>query len=209
MQLASGSLHQAIFRSVDNDCLFDSFLLLLPEKEQETMLISLNGTKPFLSEEIMDILDGFKETTMPFPSSLRKLLLKVAAAELTTKPFLPLLKLRKGMGEFWNALTREELDSLYQMCCPTPERVAGRLNATPSDPQEEKVHRWVKCYVGNLDAKMAVKFVRFCTASDVLLLDKGIVVYFKNMVEEAIRPTAHMCFCALIVTPEIIDPSIT
>ena len=199
VQLARASLHHAIFRSVDDDCLLDSFLLLLPEKERETMLIGLNRTKPFPSEEIMDILDDFKETTMPLPSNLRKLLLKVATAELITKPFLPLLKLREGMGEFWNALTREELDSLYQMCCPTPERVAGRLNATPSDPQEEKVHRWVKRYVRNLDAKMAVKFVRFCTASDVLLPDKGIVVRFENMAEEAIRPTAHTCFRALNV----------
>lgn len=101
------------------------------------------------------------------------------------------------MGEFWNALTREELDSLHQMCSPSPERVAGQLNGTPNDPQEEKVYRWVKRYVRNLDAKMAVKFFRFCTASDVLLPGKGIAVRFENMVEEAIRPTAHTCFRAL------------
>ena len=197
LQLARASLHQAIFGSVDDDCLLDSFLMLLPAKERKTMLIGLEGTEPFPSEEIMDILDDFKETTMPLSSNLRKLVLKVATAEFITKPFLPLLKLREGMGEFWNALTREELDSLYEMCSPSPERVAGQLNGTPNDLQEEKVYRWVKRYVRNLDAKMAVKFVRFCTTSDVLLPGKGIAVRFENMVEEAIRPTAHTCFRAL------------
>ena len=96
-------------------------------------------------------------------------------------------------------MTREELDSLYQMCSPSPERVAGQLNATPNDPQEEKVYRWVKHYVRNLDTKMAVKFVCFCTASDLLLPGKGIAVHFENMVEEAIRLTAHTCFRALSV----------
>ena len=199
LQLARASLHQTIFGSVDDDCLLDSFLMLLPQKERETILIGLEGTKQFPSEAIMDILDDFKETTIPLSSNLRKLLLKVATAEFITKPFLPFLKLREGMGEFWNALTRDELDSLYQMCCPTPEKVAGHLHAIPSNPQEETVFRWVKRYVRNLDTKMAVKFVRFCTASDVLLPDKGIVVRFENMVEEAIRPTAHTCFRALDV----------
>ena len=84
------SLHQAIFGSVD-DCLLDSFLMLLPAKEQKTMLIALEGTEPFPSEEIMDILDDFKETTIPLSSNLRKLVLKVATAEFITKPFIPLL----------------------------------------------------------------------------------------------------------------------
>ena len=85
------SLHQAIFGSVDDDCLLDSFLMLLPAKKQKTMLIALEGTEPFPSEEIMDILDDFKETTMPLSSNLRKLVLKVATAEFITKPFILLL----------------------------------------------------------------------------------------------------------------------
>ena len=92
-----------------------------------------------------------------------------------------------------------KLDLLYQMCCPSTERVACQLNAIPRDPQEEQVYRWVKRYVRNLDAKMAVKFVRFCTVPDVLLPDKGILVSFENMVEEAMRPTTHTCFRALKV----------
>ena len=73
------------------------------------------------------------------------------------------------MGDFWNGVEREELDALYEMCCPTPTRVALQLRSAPDNPQEEKVYKWLKRYVRNMDSKMAVKFVRFCSASDVLL----------------------------------------
>ena len=199
VQLARASLHQALFGTVSNECLLDSFLMLLPEKERETMLLGLNGTKPFPLEEIVDILDDFKETTMPSSANLRELLLKVATAEFVTKPFLPLLKLREGMGDFWNGTTKEELDSLYDMCCPTPTRVACHLSSVPGNPQEEKVYRWLKRYARNLESKMAVKFVRFCTASDVLLPEKSIAVRFEHMPEGAIRPMARTCFRSLTV----------
>ena len=44
--------------------------MMLPEKERETVLTGLNGTKPFPLEEIVDILDDFKETTKPSSDNL-------------------------------------------------------------------------------------------------------------------------------------------
>ena len=102
VQLARASLHQAIFGLFDDNCLLDSFLMLLPKKEWEKILIGLEGTKPFSSEKITYILHDFKETTMPLSSNLRKLLLKVGTAEFITKPFPPLLELpsidKRGVG---------------------------------------------------------------------------------------------------------------
>ena len=46
---------------------------------------------------------------------------------------------------------------------------------------------------------MAVKFVHFCTASDVLLPSKDIMVRFDNMPEEAIRSIDRTCFLTLTV----------
>ena len=98
VQLARASLHQVLFGTVSNECLLDSFLMLLPEKEREAMLVGLNSTKPFPLKEMVDILDDFKETTMPLSANLRELLVKVATAKLITKPFLPLLKLTRDGG---------------------------------------------------------------------------------------------------------------
>ena len=55
VQLARASLHQAQFGSVD-ECL-DSFLMLLSEKERNTVLTGLDGKEPFPLKEAMDILD--------------------------------------------------------------------------------------------------------------------------------------------------------
>ena len=60
--------------------------------------VALKGKKPFPSDEIIDIFADFKETTMLTSANLRNLIFKTATAELVTKPFLPLLKLREGMG---------------------------------------------------------------------------------------------------------------
>ena len=73
---------------------------------------------------------------MPTSANLRALLIKIAKSEFVTKPYLPLLKLREGMGEFWSNLQKEELDALYEMCCPTTARVANHLNSLPKDPKE-------------------------------------------------------------------------
>ena len=75
VQLARASLHQALFGSVSHECLLDSFLMFLPEKEREAMCNGLNGAKPFPLEEIIDILDDFKETTRPSLDNVRKPLL--------------------------------------------------------------------------------------------------------------------------------------
>lgn len=199
VQLARASIHQAMFGTVSDDCLLDSFVRLLPDKERETLLTGLRGKGPFPVEETIDILDDFKESEMPTSANLRALLIKIAKSEFVTKPYLPLLKLREGMGEFWSNLQKEELDALYEMCCPTPARVANHLNSLPKDPKEQKVSRWLKRHIRNLDSKMALHFVRFCTASYVLLRKKSIVVRFENMAEEAMRPTARTCFRSLTV----------
>ena len=199
VQLARASLHQAIFDSVSDEILLDSFLMLLPVKERDSVLSGLNGTGRFPLEEILDILDDFKESTMPTPENFRSLLIKVAKSELVTKPYLPLLKLREGMGEFWNGLRREELDAIYHMCNPTPQRVARYLKAVANDAQEQRVVRWLKRYTRNLDDKMAVRFVRFCTASDVLIPGRNILVRFQTMTENAISPKARTCFLTLTV----------
>ena len=173
--------------------------MLLPVKERDSVLSGLNGTGRFPLEEILDILDDFKESTMPTPENFRSLLIKVAKSELVTKPYLPLLKLREGMGESWNGLRREELDVICHMCNPTPQRVARYLKAVANDAQEQRVVRWLKRYTRNLDDKMAVRFVRFCTASDVLIPGRNILVRFQTMTENAISPKARTCFLTLTV----------
>ena len=158
-QLACASFHQALFGTVSNKCLLDSFLVFLPEKEREKMFLHLDGTKPFPLEEIIDIVEDFKETTMPSPAKLWELLLKVATTEFTNKPFLPLLELRGGMGDFRNGTTKE-LDSLYDVLPETDER-SPSFEPCPSQSTRKKVYRWLKRYARNLESKMTVKFVRF------------------------------------------------
>ena len=88
----------------------------------------------------------------------------------------------------------------FMTCHPTPTTVAHHLSPPVlGNPQEEQVYRWLQRYARNMNSKMAVKFVCFCTASEVLLPDKRMTISFDNMQEGAIRPTAGMCFRTLTV----------
>ena len=105
------------------------------------------------------------------------------------------------MGNFWNGTTTKELDALYDMCHPTPTRVTHHLSPLfLGNPQEEQVYRWLQWYARNMESKMAVKFVRFCTASDVLLPDKHIAISFDNMSPgRSYSTNGYTCFRTLTV----------
>ena len=53
VQLARASLHQAFFGSASDECLVDSFMNILPEKERETVAVALKGKQPFPSEKLL------------------------------------------------------------------------------------------------------------------------------------------------------------
>ena len=85
------------------------------------------------------------------------------------------------------------------MCCPTPLGVARQLSSVTTSQLQEMVFTWLKRYARNVETRMAVKFARFRTASDVLLPSKDIV-RLENMPEEAMRPIARTYFRSLTVT---------
>ena len=79
------------------------------------------------------------------------------------------------------------------MHCPT----IVIQKADPIEPQGRNVSRWLARYTRNLDDKMAVHFLCFCTSSDVLLLSRYIMISFQTMADEAFRLMAHTCFLTL------------
>ena len=127
----------------------------------------------------------------PLIKNINTIIDGIAMVEFISKPHLPLSKLRQSMGTFWDDVTPDEIDSLYQLCTPTTLRVVNALTMTP---ENEKVLRWLKLYLKECSHKMLRGFSWFCTASDVILPEKGIKVRMENMAEVAMRPRAQTCF---------------
>ena len=155
------------------------------------------GKKPLPLEEVLEILEEYQERSLPTSSNLKEILVKIARAEFVTKPFLPILKIREGMGEFWDSVSQEEIESVYAMCTPSPSRVISLLHITPLNTQERKIARWLKRFLKEADSITLGLFLRFCTGNDMAIPGCQIKVRFENMVLLAMRPMARTCFRVL------------
>ena len=63
----------------------------------------------------------------------------------------------QGMGQFWGAVTQEEVTALYDLSNPTASLVVASLQAFPQNAKEDTVTRWLKRYLIKSGDKMSFK----------------------------------------------------
>ena len=197
VQLSRASVHQMLFEVVEEDCLLESFLHLLPPRQREVFSGALKGKQPFPQSLVIDVLDDYKVQTLPTPKNLRDIVLKISTMEFVEKPFLPLLKIREGMGSFWNSVSKDMIDAVYALCNPWASIVAKHLHCVLASAQEEKVFRWLNCYLSEAHPSTLTRFVQFCTGSQMVIPDQNIKERMEAMSSIAMRPKARACFRVL------------
>lgn len=161
VQLSRASIHQMLFEVVEEDCLLESFLHLLPPRQRELFSGALKGKQPFPQSLVIDVLDDYKVQTLPIPKNLQHMVLKISTMEFVDKPFLPLLKIREGMGSFWNSVSKEMIDAVYALCNPRASIVAKHLHCVLASAQEAKVFRWLNSYLSDAHPSTLPRFVQF------------------------------------------------
>lgn len=191
-------MYQPFLGAVLDEIVLDSFLHLLPPAETKVLSNILNHKKalPLVLDEVLDIFHEYQERTPLTSSNLKATLVKIGKAEFVTKLFLPLLKIREGMGKFWDSVTKEEVDSVYELCTSSPTRVIKLLCIVPVNLQEAKVERWLQWYLREADSVTFGLFLRFSTGN-MVLPGRQVKVRFENMAFLAMRPTARTCFRVL------------
>ena len=199
VQVAEAQIIQTMFGQVSEDCLVSSFLQLLPDRERQILCKAQEKDGPFPSDEIVDILSEYNVTSIPTASSLPQIIKQVSRSEMIHKPFFLLKKIRQGMGNFWTDITKGEMEDIYRQTTPNAGNVTGSLDCVISDKKEEQVVGWLVRYLKAADSKMLCHFLRFCTASDMVIPNKRIAVRFENMSEAAMRPKAMTCFGSLLL----------
>lgn len=90
------------------------------------------------------------------------------------------------------------VNDLYSSIVPTNAKVIAILKAIPVTPAEGETLAHLKRFIRALDESKLVIFLRFTTASDVLVTDK-LTVSFSNSVGLQRRPVTHTCGYALEV----------
>lgn len=199
VQVAEAQIIQTLFGQVSEECLVSSFLQLLPERERQILCKAQEKDGPFPTDAIVDILSEYNATSLPTASSLPGIIKQVSRSEMIHKPFFLLGKIRQGMGNFWRDITKDEIEETYRRTTPNTTNVIASLDSVVADKKEEQVAGWLVRYLKAAETKMLCRFLRFCTACNIVLPNKKISVRFENMSEAAMRPKAMTCFCSLVL----------
>lgn len=97
----------------------------------------------------------------------------------------------------FHPVVKNELDETYKKLIPTGRSVVGILSFPESMSADEiNTCNHVKRFVKELTPEKLRRFLRFCTGSDLMVVDT-ITVNFVNVVGLARRPVAHTCSCLL------------
>lgn len=108
------------------------FFIFFPRGKEKFFSGVLKGKQPFRQSSVIDVLDDYKVQTSPTPKILCDIVLKISTMEFVDKHFLPLLKIREGMGSFWNSVSKKMIDAVYALCNPCTSIVAKHLHGAPA-----------------------------------------------------------------------------
>lgn len=197
VRINQASIQQAIFGHASDECLVSSFLRLLPLRERKCLSNALFGEGPFPVVDVLEVLEDYNIRDMPSRNNIQTIVLQVAHNELVTKPYMCLLNIRKGMASFWDNVSEEEIQSMYDSCQPTARRIISSLKCSPSDTKEAQVLRWLTRYLKASTDVILSNFMRFCSGTDVIVPGTTISLKFNVMPPAALRPMARTCFRVL------------
>ena len=199
VKLSQASLQHAVLGTVTDQCIVESFLVLLPPNEKDCFRRALDCAGPFPREEIIDLLDDYNLRQLPTADNIRSILIFVGTTEFVTKPFMCLNSFHQGMGDLWSNVSKDEIASPYEMSRPTAVCIMANLALSPENTKEAQIFQWLECYLKGSTHQMLAKLLRFCTASDVLLPDHSITVHTEVMAPVAVCLKAYTCFRRLIL----------
>lgn len=104
-----------------------------------------------------------------------------------------------------SALHREFLstDSLLEMFArikPTSKKIISLFDTNPETRAQEEALSYLKHFVRGMEHEKLTKFLRFCTGSNMVCVEK-ITINFNNLEGVERRPVAHTCRAVLDLHP--------
>lgn len=197
MFLAKGFMCYCLFGTeVPESILLDSFMKYLSPIEEELVNEYLSKTSfPDENDELFDFLERFNCRTTVNEGNLRKVLIEIANQELIQKPHVmiatwqPSVQILKQYPQFQSTAA---VQSLYDTLKPTNKKVLEKLVAQPNTEGERDALKFLQRYIRGLDNVKLVQFLRFTTASDVLISNQ-IEIAFTKLEGAACRPISHTC----------------
>ena len=122
-------------------------------------------------------------------------ILEIAKQELVQKPYIMLCSWKKclsALKTFSEFSTVFNVDDYYRHILPTNRDVIELIQSNPTNGNERDALGFLKQYIRGLDEPLLRKFLKYCTGSDVILVNK-IAVELVACPTIARRPIVHTC----------------
>ncbi|KAK3101325.1 hypothetical protein FSP39_002703, partial [Pinctada imbricata] len=172
----------------------EAFYQYIPPSETITLKTAMDSFEDADYDEILDVMVLHDSRKVPTRDTLPQLIEEMAHKELIQAPmfvcdcFQPILK---------NMIGESELAEAYSRLTPTGRSVS-RILSFPENMTADEIgtSNHLKRFIKELTSDKLKRFLRFCTGSDLLAVEK-ITVNFVNVAGFARRPVAHTCTCML------------
>jgi hypothetical protein len=186
-------------REVPGPIILESFMKYLSPSEEELArdYMTRNSFPDSVDdqEEFFDFLERFKCRAVVNKENITTIMIEIGQQELKQKPHLmvatwqPVLRTLKKYPPFQ---TLSALEDFYEETKPTTKTILQLLDANPNSDAERDAFRFLQRFVRGLDYSKLLQFLRFTTASDILISGKVQVTFLKS---EGFgrRPIAHTC----------------
>ena len=179
--------------NVTSQMLHDSFKHYLSHSEANIVDACLNNSVQCDDDELLEFLSAFDCKRRITEDSLVDIITEVAHKEIIQKP--------QYVADCWGLIVSDlkkhfpdicSIIKLYESIEPTNAKVISILKASPVTPAEGETLAHIKRFIRGLDEGKLATFLRFTTASDMLLTDT-LKIVFTNYEGLQRRPVAHTC----------------
>ena len=147
------------------------------------------------NDELLEFLERFNCRSAVSSENLRKLLIEIANQELIQKPHVMISTWQPSVQElkqYPQFQSTSGIQCLYDTLKPTIKKVLEILSAQPNTEVEQDAFKFLQHYIRGLDNTKLIQFLRFTTASDILVTSKSEVAFSKLEGVDC-RPIADTC----------------
>jgi len=117
------------------------------------------------SEDVVEILDRYKVTTLPTEGNIRNLSVRCSEVHFIESSAFPLREMHLEQLRIYLP-SAESVEDLYKRLQPDGRKVARLIQATPSSPLEQQVLDFLRQAVRSMDEDFLLKFLRFVSGSE-------------------------------------------
>ena len=178
-QLCKAFIIYVQFGEVNSDCFIKSFLNYVTPVESKIVEAALRGNPPQIydDDDFLDILDRFNCKSRVTIMNVYGVILEIAKQELelVQKPYIMLCSWKKCLGAlkiFSEFSTVFNIDDYYRHILPINRNVIKLIQSDPTNRNQRDALAFLKQYIRGLDEPFLRKILKYCTGSDVILVDK-------------------------------------